>query len=64
MKIASGRIARASGFAVTSAIVVIGVSLLIAGTPGSPGDTTADKVLGQDDFAHNIPTWSIGKAST
>jgi sugar lactone lactonase YvrE len=44
-----------SGFLVASAIVVIFVSLLIAGTPGSPGDTTADIVLGQDDFTHNVP---------
>jgi len=42
-------------FLVASAIVIIFVSLLIAGTPGSPGDTTADIVLGQDDFTHNVP---------
>jgi sugar lactone lactonase YvrE len=45
----------ASGFLMASAIVAIFVSLLIAGTPGSPGDTTADIVLGQGDFIHNVP---------
>ncbi len=45
----------ASSFLVASASVVLFVALLIAGTPGSPGDTTADIVLGQDDFTHNVP---------
>ena len=53
MKIRLGPMA--SGYLAASAFVVTFVALLIAGTPGSPGDTTADVVLGQDDFSHNVP---------
>lgn len=33
--------------------ILMAVAIAIAGTPGSPGDTTADFGLGQLDFVHN-----------
>src|SRR5208282_5061132 len=50
---------KSAGKARIGAIVTLGVfalvaaTLLIAGTPGSPDDTTADIELGQVDFAHS-----------
>src|SRR5258708_25126054 len=45
------RIAGTVLFAAT--LAVLAALLAIAGTPGSAGDTTADRVLGQLDFTHN-----------
>ena len=43
---------KAMKFAISASLVLLVVSVVIAGTPGSPGDTTADRVLGQPDFVH------------
>src|SRR5579863_1415981 len=40
--------------AIAVMIVLSAARAADAGTPGSPGDTTADRELGQTDFAHNM----------
>jgi sugar lactone lactonase YvrE len=49
-----GSIARAISTAISVAgAAVLATIVAVAGTPGSSGDTTADRVLGQVDFVHN-----------
>src|SRR5260370_33408855 len=48
--------------AAVAATILVVVALAIAGTPGSPGDTTADFVLGQIDFVHRAPQFVTAKS--
>ena len=52
MKASWGKV-RIGAIAVFGAAGFAAATLLIAGTPGSAGDTTADRVLGQLDFMHS-----------
>ncbi|MFZ0244129.1 MAG: hypothetical protein WAL68_00455, partial [Candidatus Binatus sp.] len=46
--------ARIGAIAIFGVFALVAATLLIAGTPGSPDDTTADIELGQVDFAHSM----------
>src|SRR5579863_8677999 len=49
-------------FGTLAASIFVVVALAIAGTPGSPGDTTADFVLGQPDFTHRAPEFATAQS--